>query len=337
MLARVRRAFAAVLQRQGYVSVVDVLVELQSLRPAHLEDWRFGRVPYLERVVQGNLHKLSLILREIRTVAEEQGLKGSETAYRKWGKGPKRSLRFSKYGDPHVERAYATHWVSRRGRPGPPRPAAGGEEEAPPGGRTAPREGAARKASPGRRRTVLQPGVPVERDPERVRLAADDKQDENLRLRQFLKWGPLSSREVDRLFRRLLDEVAAEIDCTECASCCLQISPVLGSRDVERLSRRLGVSASELEASHLRKTEDGLVFVRVPCPLLDGKRCSCYEDRPEDCRSYPHLHKKDMQRRLLDVLGNASLCPIVFGVLERLKGELREEGLFGEAGDATTS
>ena len=78
--------------------------------------------------MQGNLSKLSAIVREIRRVAEEQGLKPSETVYRKWGKGPKRPLRFSKHGEAHVERAYATHWVSRRDRS--PRPADATGEEA---------------------------------------------------------------------------------------------------------------------------------------------------------------------------------------------------------------
>ena len=49
--------------------------------------------------------------------------------------------------------------------------------------------------------------------------------------------------------------------------------------------------------------------------------------RVADCRSYPHLHKKEMTTRMLTVLDNASLCPIVFGVLERLKAELRERGI----------
>ncbi len=82
MLGHVRRAFAAVLQRQGYVSVVDVLVEMQRLRPANLEGWRFGQVPYLERIVEGNLSKLSLIGREVRNIAQAQGLTPSVTVYR---------------------------------------------------------------------------------------------------------------------------------------------------------------------------------------------------------------------------------------------------------------
>lgn len=56
-----------------------------------------------------------------------------------------------------------------------------------------------------------------------------------------------------------------------------------------------------------------------PGPLLVGKRCSCYEDRPEDCRSYPHLDKPDRVASLLSIIGNAEVCPIVYEVLERAK------------------
>jgi hypothetical protein len=38
-------------------------------------------------------------------------LKESYTAYMSWGKGPKRSLRFSKSGDSQVERHYSTRYV----------------------------------------------------------------------------------------------------------------------------------------------------------------------------------------------------------------------------------
>ena len=68
------------------------------------------------------------------------------------------------------------------------------------------------------------------------------------------------------------------------------------------------------------------MFARTPCPLLDGTRCSCYKDRPKDCRSYPHLHEKEMTTRLLGVLGNAEVCPIVYNVLENLKAELVARG-----------
>jgi uncharacterized protein len=324
MRARVRRAFAVVLGRQGYVSVVDVLVEMQHLTPARLEEWRFGRVPYLERVVQGNLGKMAAIVREVRRVAQEHGLTASETAYRTWGKGPKRPLRFSKHGQPAVERAYATHWVSRRERSRRPAVAAGEEAPAEPRIDDEEAESTTSSAQP---RRILQHGVRIERDPDRVRELAEEKHDENVSLRAFLKWGPLPSRLVDRLFHRLFVEVADQIDCTECAACCMQLRPLLDSKDVGRLARRLRVLDSEFRASHLQEVEDGLAFNRLPCPLLDGKRCSCYEDRPADCRSYPHLHKNAMTTRMATVLANASLCPIAFGTLECLKAEIEERGI----------
>ncbi|MED4953241.1 hypothetical protein ABEO75_09270 [Paenibacillus macerans] len=42
----------------------------------------------------------------------------------RWGKGPKQPLRFSKSGDPKVERHYATHYVANKHKIPPQLPAA---------------------------------------------------------------------------------------------------------------------------------------------------------------------------------------------------------------------
>ena len=336
MLAGVRQAFDVVLRQKGHVTVVDVLVEMKRLTPAQLDDWRFGRVPYLERVVQGSLSKLSLIGREIRSVAQAQGLTPSVTVYRKWGKGPRRTLRFSKSGEPSVERAYATHWLSKRGQAQSPRELNATRASHPADGRSGSAEASERPPARGRTASILQSGVPIVRDPERVRHLAAEKRDENESLRRFLKWGGPSPPLVDRLFRRLLVEVSAEIDCTQCANCCRHMSPVLRPRDIERLARRLQVPNPQFRASHLRAEADGFVFARTPCPLLDGNRCSCHRDRPKDCRSYPHLQKKHMTTRLLGVIDNASVCPIVFSVLGRLKAEFLERGYDWRADSPST-
>ena len=47
---RISRAVAALLKKDKVVRPVDVLVEMQLLKREHLEDWRFGRVPYLDRL-----------------------------------------------------------------------------------------------------------------------------------------------------------------------------------------------------------------------------------------------------------------------------------------------
>ncbi len=89
----------------------DVLVGMGLLTPEHLEDWRRGRVPYLERVINCNLSRLSRLLRILRLHAHELNLKPSWTAYMRWGKWPRQRLRFTKTGDPKLEEAYATHFV----------------------------------------------------------------------------------------------------------------------------------------------------------------------------------------------------------------------------------
>lgn len=110
----VARAVTAILQRQNYVSPVDVLLENGRITKQHYEDWRFGRILYLERVCQANLGKLGRTLRILEFHCQKLNLKPSQTVYRKWGKGSKRIvLRFSKSGDPNLEAAYSRHYVAR--------------------------------------------------------------------------------------------------------------------------------------------------------------------------------------------------------------------------------
>jgi hypothetical protein len=108
---RIARAVAAILARGKVVAPVDVLVAMNLLAPEKLEDWRRGRVPYLERVIHCNLTRLSKLLRILRFHAHDLDLVPSATVYRRWGKEPKRPLRFTKTGDPRLEEAYARHFV----------------------------------------------------------------------------------------------------------------------------------------------------------------------------------------------------------------------------------
>lgn len=108
---RVERAAEAALEKQRYVSATDVLVGMGWLAQSHLDAWRQGRVDYLERVVHVNLHRLSTAMKIFRRWAEGRGLKPSETVYVSRTRD-RRRLRFSKSGNPDIERAYRTHWVS---------------------------------------------------------------------------------------------------------------------------------------------------------------------------------------------------------------------------------
>jgi hypothetical protein len=120
---RIQRAVSAVLAEGKVVTPVDVLVRMQLLAPADLEAWRMGRVPYLEKVIAGNLTRLGRLLRILRMHAHELNLVPSTTVYMRWGKGPKRRLRFSKTGEQPIEDAYSRHFVWPGKMPfHPPRP-----------------------------------------------------------------------------------------------------------------------------------------------------------------------------------------------------------------------
>ena len=103
---------SSILKEKIYISPVDVLIKMDILSVKDYENWRFGRVPYLERVCKTNLNKLSLIIKEIKKYARQRHLKPSWTAYNQWGvKGRKIPLRFSKSGNSSIEESYATHYV----------------------------------------------------------------------------------------------------------------------------------------------------------------------------------------------------------------------------------
>jgi len=120
---RIVRAVAVLLTKGKIVAPVDVLIQMGLLTPAHLEDWRRGRVPYLEQVIKGNLTRLSRLLHILRFHTHELNLVPSITAYMRWGKGPKRRLRFTKTGDPRIEEAYSRHFIwPGKGPFHPPRP-----------------------------------------------------------------------------------------------------------------------------------------------------------------------------------------------------------------------
>jgi hypothetical protein len=108
---RVVRAVASILEQGNVVAPVQVLLRMELLAPEHFENWRRGWVPYLEGVIHCNLTRLSRLLRILRFHAHDLNLVPSITVYARWGKGPKRRLRFTKTGDFKLEAAYATHFV----------------------------------------------------------------------------------------------------------------------------------------------------------------------------------------------------------------------------------
>ena len=111
MFPRIQRGVLGILSRGNVVAPVDVLVAMDALDVRDLEAWRLGRVPFLERKIRGNLSKLRRFLRILGFLCHDLNLKGSHTAYVRWGKGARPALRFTKTGEPRLEDLYSRHFV----------------------------------------------------------------------------------------------------------------------------------------------------------------------------------------------------------------------------------
>jgi uncharacterized protein len=152
---------------------------------------------------------------------------------------------------------------------------------------------------------------------------AQQKEDENWRFRQFVKFRcELDPGEMDRQVWETTGQVWAGIDCTTCANCCRQIKPTFSEEEVNRLAARLEVTPEQFIATYLESNEDqGNPWQTrtTPCPFLKDNRCGVYQDRPADCKAYPYLYAPGFSSRTMAMIERTFTCPIVFEVIEVLK------------------
>jgi hypothetical protein len=109
LIGKMNEASSELLREKGYISFVDLLIRMEKLSQKDYEEWRRRRIPYLEKVIIINLSKIGMLLRALHANGRKGGLRPSVTVYLSWGKGKKSLLRFSKSGDPNIEKAYSTH------------------------------------------------------------------------------------------------------------------------------------------------------------------------------------------------------------------------------------
>ena len=108
---KIVKAVDAELRSRNFVTPIEVFISMGLLERRDVENWRAGRIAYLEQVVGCNLSKASRILRILRFHAHDLNLKPSMTVYKRKTAGGKIPLRFSKSGEKNIEEAYAGHFV----------------------------------------------------------------------------------------------------------------------------------------------------------------------------------------------------------------------------------
>jgi uncharacterized protein len=151
----------------------------------------------------------------------------------------------------------------------------------------------------------------------------NDKQ--NWAFRSFLKMLDMDDSELDSIVHEVNEKVSKQIDCTECGNCCKVIKPGFKNSDLLNFKNQMKTSLPLFKEKFMvedREEPGSYVFKTLPCKFLEDNKCKNYESRPENCKSFPHLHKDEFRTRLWGVVENISICPIVFNVYEILKQKL---------------
>jgi hypothetical protein len=99
------------LARQGFVTPVDVCLELGWLHGTNVDDWQHGRVEDLEYFLPVHDHRLIDLLVCLEDWATGQRLQRTEAEYVSATR-TRRELRFLAEGSPRAEAAWRVRWVS---------------------------------------------------------------------------------------------------------------------------------------------------------------------------------------------------------------------------------
>lgn len=82
-------------------------------------------------------------------------------------------------------------------------------------------------------------------------------------------------------------------ECTGCGKCCTGFPGYVwvDEEEIEKLALFLNLSVNEFSLRYLRSVEGQFSLKEEPetyaCVFLEGKRCTVYENRPKQCRTYP--------------------------------------------------
>ena len=127
-------------------------------------------------------------------------------------------------------------------------------------------------------------------------------------------------KKVLKLLPDLHEEAFSKIDCLQCAACCKNYSPRFKMPDIKRISKYLRLKESAFIDTYLKQDSDGdYVTKSSPCPFLGSDNyCNIYEFRPSDCHRFPYTDEDVLLKRPVITLKNATFCPAVHYVLEKL-------------------
>ena len=130
---------------------------------------------------------------------------------------------------------------------------------------------------------------------EKYKRMAKKKENENYRLRSFLKTRDV--KEVDKIFREAHSYVFSKIKCSECMNCCKVYNLSITGDEAKRISKHSGIILSQLKALGEYDEESNCYNIkRKPCMFLKDNKCSIEECKPESCIGYPGTNRGSVRK-----------------------------------------
>lgn len=109
---RVRLAAQRVLDVKGYVSPIELLMQMQLIQPSNVRIWEKGGYPSLEPYIQGGPKKLAHTFDTFRVWAQEKGLKPIRASLRGSTRDRSHELRVTANADPGMEEWFRTCYAA---------------------------------------------------------------------------------------------------------------------------------------------------------------------------------------------------------------------------------
>ena len=129
-----------------------------------------------------------------------------------------------------------------------------------------------------------------------------------------------SNDEIDEVISQAHNNAFHKINCLDCANCCKTKGPMFNKKDINRISRHIGITPPEFSDKYLEFNEnDDYVLKSTPCVFLGKDNyCSIYEVRPKACASYPHTDSRKTRHLFDYMMAHKTTCPAIEDILENI-------------------
>ena len=156
---------------------------------------------------------------------------------------------------------------------------------------------------------------------EKLEYWAKKKEKQNYKFRTYLKCHA-DPDELDKQFKQLHKKIFENYDCSKCRNCCKAYCGTIPFDEVERDADFLGISVDDFKTKFLESeaNAEGYNTKNCPCDFLVNNECILEDNKPVSCKEFPYTDREDRMGSLLGIVEFTSVCPVVYEIMEELKG-----------------